>query len=74
MVSERGARIWNNANRGMREKARREWEARERARIAGPSASLAEKMYSLGPKLLSDRERGATSPLGGQAVEAKRKR
>jgi hypothetical protein len=70
MVSERAIRLRKQSD-GDRKRVER-WQ---RERDALPGAGLAQKLYgSLSKPNLNDASRGATSPLGGLAVQTKPQR
>jgi hypothetical protein len=61
-LSKHAHMLLEYGTRGIQERVAREWAAL-------PHTSLAEKLFggALRPRLLSDKERAAVSPLGGQA-------
>jgi hypothetical protein len=57
---------WRAAHDRWAERDAREWAG------SANNPSLAQKLYLLGERRLSDAERGSVSPLNGVAKEAKR--
>jgi hypothetical protein len=63
-LSEADLANWQAAHDRWAERDAREWAA------SPTNRNLAQKLYLLGERRLSDAERGGVSPLGGTAVPA----